>query len=143
MSGAGVKTALAGVTINTAFSNGSAITDMSTFTLGGAGTKTQTTGTMRFGGAANGIVFTSGTVEYNAAITQAITGGSSYAILLLSGTGTKQVLAGVTVHTTSSLTVGTGITLDVAATSVVQVDGDLTLNGTGNITNAGAITVGV
>jgi hypothetical protein len=121
---------------------------MSTFALGGAGTKTQAAGgTMRFGGAANGIIFAAGTVEYNGVITQTITGNAAttYATLLLSGTGTKSVLAGAanTVHTTSSLTVGNGITLDVAATGVVQVDGDLTLNGTGNITNAGAITVGV
>ena len=148
MSGAGVKTALGAVSISTAFSNGSAITDMSTFALGGAGTKTQAAGgTMRFGGAANGIIFAAGTVEYNGVITQTITGNAAttYATLLLSGTGTKSVLAGAanTVHTTSSLTVGNGITLDVAATGVVQVDGDLTLNGTGNITNAGAITVGV
>ena len=146
MSGVGVKTALGAVTVNTAFNNnGTSITDMSTFALGGAGTKSQAAGaTMRFGGAANGLVFTAGTVDYNGNITQTITGGSSYATLLLSGTtSTKQVLAGVTVHTTSNLTVSNAITLDVAATGVVQVDGDLNVNGTGTITNAGAITVGV
>jgi hypothetical protein len=147
MSGVGIKTASAGVTINTAFANGSATTDMSTFTLGGAGTKTQTSGTMRFGGTANGVIFAAGTVEYNAAGAQDITGHASntYSILVLSGSGTKTVTtgAGGTVHTTSNFTVPSGVTLDVVASGVLQVDGDLNVNGTGAVTNAGTITVGV
>jgi hypothetical protein len=148
MSGAGVKTALNNITMNGAFNNGSAITDMSTYTLGGAGAKTQAAGgTMRFGGASNGLLFTSGTVEYNAASgTQSIAGHTSntYTTLLLSGGGTKQVATGAanTVHTIGDLTIGTGITLDVLSSGVVQVDGDMTINGTGTVTNLGAITVG-
>jgi len=148
MSGVGIKTASAGVTINTAFANGSATTDMSTFTLGGAGTKAQGAGgTMRFGGATNGVIFAAGTVEYNAAGAQDITGHASntYSILVLSGSGTKTVTtgAGGTVHTTSNFTVPSGVTLDVVASGILQVDGDLNVNGTGAVTNAGTITVGV
>jgi hypothetical protein len=149
MSGAGLKTALNNVSIATAFSNGSATTDMSTYTLGGAGTKTQAAGgTMKFGGTSNGVLFTAGTVEYNAASgTQSISGHTSntYTTLVLSGGGIKQVAAGAanTVHTTGNITIGTGLTLDVVSTGVVQVDGDMNVNGTGSITNAGAITVGV
>lgn len=146
MAGTGIKTASNDVTIATAFSNGTATTNMSTYSLLGAGTKTQAAGgTMQFGGATNGVIFAAGTVEYNGA-SQTITGHASdtYSILVLSGTGTKSVLtgAGGTVHTTGNLTVSDLITLDVAGSGVVQVDGDLNINGSGTITNAGTITVG-
>ncbi|MBF8296899.1 MAG: hypothetical protein HW389_3444, partial [Bacteroidetes bacterium] len=62
-------------------------------------------------------------------------------------TGQKDVtVAGGTVNTTGNLTVGNGVTLNVDAASgggVVIVEGDLDVNGTGSITNAGSVTVGL
>ena len=145
MSAAGVKTALGNLTIATAFNNGTATTDMSTFTLGGAGTKTQASGgTMRFGGASNGLLFASGTVDYNAASgTQSIAGHATdkYETILFSGGGTKQIAAATRVATSGNLTVNSGVTADVSASdSQLLVDGNLTVAGTLN--NAGTVQVG-
>lgn len=145
MSGAGVKTALGNMSIATAFANGSATTDMSTFTLGGAGSKTQlSAGTMRFGGTSNGLLFTAGTVDYNAASgTQSVAGHATnkYETILFSGGGTKQVAAATRVATSGSLTINSGVTGDVSASdSQLLVDGSLTVAGTLN--NAGTVQVG-
>lgn len=148
MYGTGVKTAGNTVTIAAAFHNGTATTDMSTYSFAGIGTKDQLAGgTMRFG-ADNGLVFAVGTVEYNRASgTQIIAGDASatYATLVLSGGGTKQVATGAsaTVHTTGNLTVADAITLNVVSGGFLAVDTDLNIEGSGSITNDGEITVGL
>jgi hypothetical protein len=149
MSGAGVKTAAGSITIATggSFNNGSAITDMDTHTLSGPGLSQGAGGTMRFGGATNGVVFSTGTVEYNGgdAVTQTITAGT-YATLVLSrksGTGAaaKQIAAGATVTTTANMSVPAAVSLTlVDAASALNVGGNLDVAGA--ITNNGAITVG-
>ncbi|MCI0708052.1 MAG: hypothetical protein L0Y80_11280 [Ignavibacteriae bacterium] len=151
MSGAGIKNATGNVTIETggSFDNGTATTDMDTFTLSGPSLTQAGGGTMRFGGATNGVVFSTGTVGYNGgdAVTQTITAGT-YANLVLSrksGTGAaaKEVGSGATVTTTGSLTLPstTSLTL-VDAGSSLNVNGDFNLDG-GAITNNGTITVGI
>lgn len=143
--GAVTKTVTGNIVVGGAFVNGSDVTtNVQSNTLSITGTRSQgnSAATMQFG-ANNGLVFTTGTVEYNGAA-QNITGDASlaYANLLLSGGGTKSILTGGanTVHTTANLTINSGITLDVAAAGFLFVDLDLTNNGT--ITNAGTITIG-
>jgi hypothetical protein len=154
MSGNGAKTFTDSDTITFAssgtFANADQTTDFGTNVLSYSGaTLSQTSGTVKFGGASNGVLFTTGTVEYNGTVTQLINGHASdkYATIILSGTGQKDVtVAGGTVNTTSSLTVGNGITLNVDGASgggVVIVEGDLNVNGNGAITNAGTVTVGL
>ena len=155
MSGGGAKTFnTSGQTITFAsggtFNNADQTTDFGTNTLSIAGaTMSQSTGTVKFGGASNGVLFTSGTVEYNGTVTQLIAGHASnkYQTIVLSGTGQKNVtVAAGTVNTTGALTVGNGVTLNVDAASgggVVIVEGDLSVNGNGTITNAGTVTVGL
>ncbi len=149
MSGAGVKTAAGNVTIAAggSFNNGSATTDMDTYTLSGPGLTQGAGGTMRFGGATNGVVFSTGTVEYNGgdAVTQTITAGT-YATLVLSrksGTGAaaKQIATGATVTTTGNMSVPSTVSLTLMdAASALTVGSDL--NVAGAITNNGTITVG-
>lgn len=149
-SGSGTKTASGNITVAGNFDNGGSgnvavTTDMGTNTLSITGTKENTNATMQFGGPSNGVLFTTGTVEYNASSgTQTIAGHATdtYATLLLTGGGTKQVAAGAgnTVHTTGSVTVNSGITLDVVAGGILNVDQNLTING--DFSNAGTVTVG-
>ncbi len=144
MSGAGVKTALGNLTIATAFDNGTATTDIGTFTLGGNGAKTQASGgTMRFGGTNNGLLITAGTVDYNASSgTQIVAGHATdkYATLLFTVGGTKEISANVRVATSGNLTIAASVTAEVKATGQMLVDGNLTVNG--SLTNAGTVTVG-
>ncbi len=144
--GAVTKTVTGNLVVGGNFTNGANVTtNVGTFTLSITGTRSQgnLAATMQFGGTNNGVIFSTGTVEYNGT-NQTIAGHASetYANLLLSNSGTKTVLSGPnnTVHTTGSLTVISGITLDVQAGGFLTVDGDLTNNG--SITNAGTITVG-
>jgi hypothetical protein len=149
-SGSGTKTASGNLSIAGNFDNGGSgdatiTTDMGTNTLAITGTRENTNGTIQFAGASNGLLFTTGTVEYNAgAGTQTIAGHTSdkYATLLLTTGGTKQVATGAsnTVHTTGSITVNSGVTLDIVGGGILNVDADLTIDGT--ITNAGTVTVG-
>lgn len=149
MSGAGVKTAAGNVTIETggSFSNGTATTDMDTYTLSGPSLSQAAGGTMRFGGATNGVVFSTGTVEYNGPFgtTQTITAGT-YATLVLSrksgaSPAVKQVADGETVTTTGSMTLPATTSLTIAtATSVLNVYGDFNVDG--DVTNNGTISVG-
>lgn len=142
----GFKTVTGNLVVGGNFINGSDVTtNVGTFTLSIAGTRSQgnLAATMQFGGTNNGLLFTTGTVEYNGA-DQNIAGHASdkYERLLLSGSGIKTVQSGAnnTVHTTHSLTVNSGITLRVQADGFLNVDGDLTNNGT--VENAGTIRVG-
>lgn len=144
--GAVTKTVTGNLVVGGNFTNGSDVTtNVGTFTLSIAGSRSQgnLAATMQFGGATNGLLFTSGTVEYNGT-NQNIAGHASdkYARLLLSNSGTKTVQSGAanTVHTGDNLTVISGVTLDVLSGGFLNVDLDLTNNG--SITNAGTITVG-
>ena len=146
MIGVGTKTAL-GTIAATNFDNGGSgntatITDMGTQTLTISTGKENTNGTILFGGAANGVLFATGTVNYNAASgTQTIAGSGTYSTLLLTVGGTKQIPATTTVGTAAGLTVASSVTLDLAASdSQLDVAGDLTVNGF--LTNAGTINVG-
>jgi hypothetical protein len=145
--GAVTKTVTGNLVVAGNFTNGNNVTtNVGTFTLTIVGSRSQgnLAATMQFGGTNNGLIFPSGTVEYNGTTSQTITGDGSamYANLVLSGSGTKTVLSGAnnTVHTSSNLTVNSNITLVVQSGGILTVDGDLTNNGT--ITNAGTITVG-
>jgi hypothetical protein len=148
MSGAGEKTALANMTIATAFNNGTATTDMDVFSLGGLGTKTQASGgTMKFSAASNGVVFAAGTVDYNGGdgVTQTIALGTYENLVLSRKSGTnpaaKQVAADETVTTTGNMSVPSTTSLALLNSgSVLTVEGDLTVEGT--ITNAGTVNVG-
>jgi len=149
MTGSGTKTALGNLTVAGNFDNGgptdlAITTDMSTYTLSITGTKENTNSTMLFGGASNGVLFTTGTVNYNAASgTQTVAGDATnnYNLLIFSGGGTKQVAAGVRVGTATNLTINSGVIADVnAATSQLIVLGSL-ING-GALNNAGTVQVG-
>jgi hypothetical protein len=144
--GAVTKTVTGNLVVAGNFTNGANVTtNVGTFTLSISGTRSQgnLAATMQFAGVSNGLIFSTGTVEYNGT-NQNIAGHTSetYANLVLSNSGTKTVQSGAsnTVHTTSNLTVNSGITLDVQSGGFLTVDGDLTNNG--SITNAGTITVG-
>jgi len=144
------KTASAAITVVDAFDNGGASNDAVTFDFAGfthslptLANLDNTSSTVQFGGATNGVLFSTGTVEYNGT-NQTITGHASdkYATLVLSNSGTKTVATGAagTVHTSANLTVNGGITLAVTAGGFLNVDQNLTVNGTLN--NGGTVTVG-
>jgi hypothetical protein len=136
-----VKTAVGGLTVGGAFSNLLGTTNMATYTLSITGTKTNT-GKVQFAGATNGVVFSDGTVEYNGTTTDAAQqsiGLGTYANLLFSNNSPKQITGGQ-VHTTSGLTINSGVTANVLNTGVLQVDGSLSNAGTVN--NSGTIQVG-
>jgi hypothetical protein len=151
-SNSGTKTASNNITINNNFDNGGPSDNNVTFNMGtftltlGSGTTDNTNATIQFGGASNGKVITTGTVEYNGTIAQDIAGHASnkYYNLVLSGNSTKNVLAGGganTVHTSNDLTVNSGATLAVAATGILNVDKNMTISSGGTLTNNGDITV--
>lgn len=150
MTGAGIKTALAGVNVGGNFTNNSATTDMDTYTLAITGTKSNTGGTVKFGGTNNGVVFATGTVEYNGGdgITQTIKAGT-YATLLLSrksgaGTAAKQIAGDDVVTTTGSMTVPVETSLLLAAgTGSTALNVNVDFNVDGAVTNNGTITVGL
>lgn len=144
--GAVIKTVGGNLVVGGNFTNGADVTtNVGTFTLSITGTRSQgnLAATMQFGGANNGLLFTTGTVEYNGT-NQDIAGHSTdkYARLVLSGSGTKTVLAGAanTVHTADNLNVNSGVTLSVTSGGFLNVD--LNLTNAGTVTNAGTITVG-
>lgn len=144
--GAVTKTVGGNLVVGGNFTNGADVTtNVGTFTLSIAGSRSQgnLAATMQFGGASNGLLFTTGTVEYNGT-NQDIAGDATdkYARLTLSGSGTKTVLSGAanTVHTADDLTVISGVTLSVSAGGFLNVD--LNLINNGSVNNAGTITVG-
>ena len=152
MTGSGVKTAAGNVTIETggSFDNGTATTDMDTYTLSGPSLSQAAGGTMRFGGATNGVVFSTGTVEYNGGdgLTQTITAGTYATLVLSRKTGTnpaaKQITGDATVTTTGNMTVPTTTSLTLLAGSgstALNVNGDFNVDG--DVTNNGTITVGI
>ncbi|MDP2886618.1 MAG: hypothetical protein Q8P51_16540, partial [Ignavibacteria bacterium] len=142
--GAGTTKNLAGnIVVSGSFTNGSSVTTtVSTLTLSIAGSKTNS-GTMQFAGASNGILFTDGTVEYNGTSAQAPAGQTivlgTYNSLILSNDALKTVTVG-TVRTMSNLTVGSGSSVTVTPSGVLQVD--LDLDNSGTITNNGIVNVG-
>ncbi|MEX1274536.1 MAG: hypothetical protein WEB62_01295 [Bacteroidota bacterium] len=141
LSGAGTKTTEGTITVVNDFTN-SGVFDMLTFDLSISGSGTSS-GTMRFGGETNGLVFAGGTVEYNGTSVQA-PGGQSVALgtyndLLFTNDALKRI-AGGTVHTQSGLVIGGTVTLIVDGDGVLEVEGDL--ENSGNLTNNGLITVG-
>ena len=151
-SGAGsVKTATGDLGIAGTFDNGggsnNAVTlDMGTHLLGATGDNTAST--VKFGGATNGKLFATGTVEYNGAVQQTIAGHAvnTYANLIFSGLGSKLItVAAGKVHTTVSLSATMDIQVGAnvgETTAELYVDGDFTLAATVNVTNYGIITVG-
>jgi hypothetical protein len=151
--GAGsTKTATGNISVGGNFDNGGAGNDAVTLTMGAntltvTGTKENTSATIQFAGAANGLAVSTGTVEYNGdnATTQTIATGQ-YATLLLSnssgsGVAAKSIASGASVLVSAAMSVPalTSLTL-VDGTSVLDVNANLTVNGT--VTNNGTITVG-
>ncbi len=135
ISGSGSETAAGNLSVTGAFSNSTVFT-MDTFTLSITGSKTNT-GTIQFAGAANGVVFSNGTIEYNGAVSQTVSPGT-YANLIFSNSGTKNITGAV-------ITTG-NTTINLSAPITVSVAGSLSVTGNfsnaGAITNQGAITVG-
>lgn len=138
------KTVAGNITVQGNFDNGgpanlSIITDFGTDSLKGttSATRFNENSTVKFGGTNNGLLFTTGTVDYNAASgTQFVDGHATdnYETLVFSGGGTKEISAGVRVGTSAGLTVNSGVTAHILATGQLQVG--LT---SGNLTNAGVI----
>ncbi len=141
LSGSAAKTAAGNITANGNFSN-AVVTSLGTSSLSIVGTKTNS-GTMQFAGAANGVVFADGAVEYNGTTIDAPAGQTIalgvYNNLILANNAAKTVTGG-TVETQSVLTVPGGVALVVAADGVLQVNADVVNQGT--ITNNGSITSG-
>jgi hypothetical protein len=136
-----VKTAAGNLTVGAAFSNLLGTASMSTYTLSITGAKSNT-GKVQFAGATNGVVFSTGTVEYNGATSDAAQQSialGTYASLLFSNNSPKQVTGG-TVHTTSGLTINSGVTANILNTGILQVDGSL--SNAGAVNNSGTIQVG-
>jgi len=135
LSGSVAKTAGGDLTVTGNFAN-SVTSSMGTFSLAISGTRTNT-GTMQFAGAANGVVFAGGTVEYNGTVAQTVTAGT-YQNLLFANSGAKTITAATTA--TGTLTVDAGASLTVDTGITLQVNGDFIL--TGSVTNNGTIDVG-
>ncbi|MBA4312718.1 MAG: hypothetical protein C0417_08820 [Chlorobiaceae bacterium] len=141
--GSSKKTALGDLTVNGDFTNSPTITtDMRTFGLTLAAGKINTGATMQFAGLNNGVVFNTGTVEYNGttgdAATQTVATGT-YANLLFTNNSPKNILGG-TVSTSSNLGINSGVTVNVQGTGILTVGADLINAGTLN--NAGTVNVG-
>jgi hypothetical protein len=151
-SNSGTKTAGGAITIANNFDNGGGSDNNVTLTMGGntltlgGGSSDNTGATIQFAGAANGLLFTTGTIEYNGDITQTIAGGGNYNNLTLSTTTTsiKNILAGVTVGTSSNLTLPSGVTLALTGTSQLNLlaTSNLTVSTGATLNNAGVIEVG-
>jgi len=146
---ASTKTATGNLVIAGNFDNGggsdNALTlDMGLNTLGITGSKDNTASTIKFAGASNGQLFTTGTIEYSGTITQTIAGGGNYNNLTFSGAAsTKTIAAATTVGTNSDLTVPANITLQLAAgSSTLNLNGTSSLTVAGTLDNAGVIEVG-
>jgi hypothetical protein len=145
-SGSGTKTAQGNLALTNNLVNGSGITltmGIHSLTLG-AGTTTNTGGTIQFAGAGNGLAINSGIIEYNGDIAQAITAGTyndlRFSTTLL--TNQNRTISAVTVNTGSSLTVPLHISLQLdgtAALNLTSATGTLTVNG--DLVNAGTIDV--
>lgn len=146
---ASTKTATGNLEIAGNFDNGggsdNAVTlDMGLNTLVIDGTKDNTASTIKFAGATNGQLFTSGTIEYSGTITQTIAGGGDYNILTFTGTGIKSIAAATTVGTNNDLSVPAGITLQLAAgSSTLNLNGTSNLTVAGTLDNAGVIEIGL
>ena len=151
-SGSGTKTASGDVVVAGNFDNGggsnAAITlAMGTNLLTITGTKENTASTIQFAGAANGRLFTTGTVEYNGSVTQTIEGHATntYANLIFSNSGSKLITSAAgLVHTLGNLT--SSVDIQVGATNLdttaeLDVDGNFTI-GAVAVTNYGTIVVG-
>lgn len=141
VSGSGTKTASGAIALTAAgVLNNSVTFDMGTFALGFTAAPTNT-GTVQFGGAGNGIPVgsTSGTVEYNGTVAQAVTAGTYFDLAFTNGTsGSAEKTASGAVIANHNVTVN--------ASGFVTVSGSLQaindLSNSGAITNTGTITVG-
>lgn len=146
----GTVTATGAVTVGNNFDNGGganavATLDMDTYALSITGTKDNTSSTIKFAGASNGVFFNTGTINYSGTISQTIAQGSSYNNLTFSGSNSRVVASGQTVGTNSSLTVPSGVTLQlVDAGSTLNLHGtsDLTIASGATLDNSGTIEIG-
>lgn len=131
LSGAGAKSAAGNTTVNNNFTN-SGSTSMGTFTLSITGTRTNT-GTMQFAGAANGLTFAGGTVEYNGTtVTQTIANGT-YNHLVLGGTAAKTTGGDLTVSGNFTNSVTTSMeTFTLAITGTKTNTGTMQFAGASN-----------
>ena len=135
VTGAVAKSAAGDITVLNSFSNASTFS-MGTSVLSVGGTRLNS-GTMQFGGASNGVVFTGGIVEYNGSSAQTIASGT-YGELLLTGAGVKTFSTNVTILGNATLSSGSGAVVDPAVT--LSIIGDLDLSG--SLTNNGIINLG-
>jgi hypothetical protein len=148
-SNTGTKTATGNLTVTHNFDNGGGSNNattllMDTYTLGITGTKENTSGTIKFAGASNGLAFSTGIIEYNGDIAQAITAGTyndlRFSTALL--TNQNRTLTAITVNTASSLTVPQYISLRLDGTSALNLTGAAaTLTVNGDLQNAGTIDI--
>lgn len=143
LSGASVtKTAGGTINVNGNFDNGGAADDAVTFvvdvnTLVIAGTRDNTSSLVQFAGALNGLVFSTGTVEYNGIVAQTVSPGT-YNSLVFTNSGVKSIYAATTA--TGDVTVNSGAPLSIDISVTVQVNGNFTNNG--SVTNSGNVKVG-
>lgn len=142
-SNSGTKTATGNLTVSNDFDNSTTLL-MDTHDLTITNGKDNTGGTIKFAGAANGVAFNTGIIEYNGDIAQAITAGS-YNDLRFSTANvalTNRTLTGVTVSTASNLSVPQYISLQLNAASTLNVTGTSQLTVDGDLQNAGTIDIG-
>ncbi|GJQ20529.1 MAG: hypothetical protein HBSIN02_08840 [Bacteroidia bacterium] len=133
--GAGDKTASGAIVVQNDFSNAS-VFDMLSHSLSIAGVRTNT-GTIRFGGASNGMAFDGGTIEYDGSVSQTVASGT-YGTLIFSGAGVKTFTANTVVLGTMTIASGAPVVVDPSV--IVQIDGDLEVFGP--LTNNGTLNIG-
>lgn len=137
----GDKTFSGSVAVNNSFTN-SAVTSAGVHAFSVSGVRTNS-GTMRFAGETNGVVFGDGTVEYNGTSAQAPSGQviavGTYQNIVLSNSAAKHVTGG-TVTVQTGVTVPTGVSLAVESDGTLAVLGNL--DNQGAFSNDGIVTVG-
>ncbi len=119
-SGAGTKTATGNITVGAGNLTNTSTLDMGTNTLGGAGTITNTGGTIRFGGASNGVAIGTGTVEYY--VGGQLVESGTYATLTLSNTSGTSVAGGNITATTLNTAAGGTLSMQVFTLGLTNVN---------------------
>jgi len=104
------------------------------------GASNNNAGAIRWSGS-NVYVSGAGTTEFYSAAVGNVAAGTNYGILLFSGTGMKTFATAGTTTATGNVTINSGAQVTVNNGVTVQVNGDFS-NG-GNITNNGAVKVGL
>ena len=144
LSGNGTKTAAGAISVagTLTYSSGSTF-DMSTFALSGAltpsGTGTLKTANTSVTPIPTGLTWT-GTVEYSSTSAQTLMAGT-YSNLTMSGSGSTKTASGnIILAATSTLTLGTGTTLDLSTYTLSGGATSFTCSGTGTLKTSNTST---